>query len=183
MQTFLYFAYGSNMLTSRMRSRCPTAVLRTIAIARDHVVTFGKPSADKSGKATLRASSNPRSLACGVIFEISSKELRGLDRAEAGYIRREDFPVECMRSGETIQAYTYFSKEHNTELRPYDWYLALLLAGVQEHGLGDANGSIFRMIGWERDPEPDRQSRLEAIEALEEAGFADYVQLLSTPSR
>ena len=52
--TFLYFSYGSNMLTERLRARCPSANCIGIATATGYALEFSKSSVDGSGKATLR---------------------------------------------------------------------------------------------------------------------------------
>ena len=51
--SFLFFAYGSNMLTDRLRERCPDARPLGAAIARGYVLSFSKRSRDGSSKATL----------------------------------------------------------------------------------------------------------------------------------
>ena len=150
MATSFYFAYGSNMLSARLRARCPSAVFRTTAMVRDHVVAFGKPSVDASGKAALLPTTGK--IAYGVVFEIASEELEALDEVEGpGYRREEAFPVVCTRSGETIHTCLYLANEHDDRLKPYDWYLALMLAGIAEHGLGNDYASVFRAVGWQHD--------------------------------
>ena len=51
--TLCYFANGSNMLTMRLRKRCPGAIPTKRAYAADWAVEFSKPSKDYSGKVTL----------------------------------------------------------------------------------------------------------------------------------
>ena len=53
--TFLYFGYGSNMLTERLRARerCPSAKCIGIAEVTGYALEFSKPGEDGSGKATL----------------------------------------------------------------------------------------------------------------------------------
>lgn len=53
MDTFLYFAYGSNMLTSRLLARCRSAKTVGLATCLGHRLTFEKRSIDGSGKATM----------------------------------------------------------------------------------------------------------------------------------
>lgn len=166
------------MLSSRLRARCPSAVFRTTAMVRDHVVAFGKPSVDESGKAALLPITG--NIAYGVVFEIASEELEDLDEVEGpGYRREEAVPVVCTRSGETIHTCLYLANEHDDRLRPYDWYLALMLAGIAEHGLDNDYASVFRTVSWELDLQLERKARQEALSALEHAGIADYQQLLS----
>ena len=51
--TFHYFAYGSNMLTARLKARCSGAELVGRAFADGWGIEFSKPGEDGSGKATL----------------------------------------------------------------------------------------------------------------------------------
>lgn len=183
MQTFYYFAYGSNMLTLRLQARCPSAAFHTTATVRDYTVVFGKLSKDKSGKATLLRATGADHGARGAVFEISHEELDQLDRAEgAGYVRQENFAVNCTRSGKVIKTYTYVTKECDERLRPYDWYLALVLAGIREHGIGEDYGSVLRATRWEPDSELERPSRQKAVSVLGQAGISDYMRLLSGTS-
>jgi gamma-glutamylcyclotransferase len=183
MTTFYYFAYGSNMLTARLRERCPSAVVRTTAVVRDHIVVFGKRSIDHSGKASLRALAGPKNIVRGVVFEIANEEVEGLDDAEgSGYSRRSSFHVECLRTGDTINTCTYFATKYDDELRPYDWYLALVLAGITEHGLGEEYAATVRAICHHSDPQPSRKSRQDAIRVLESVGLSDYTRLLVAAS-
>ena len=80
--TFDYFAYGSNMLTARLRKRCifPYKVER--AYADDRIIDFSKRSKDCSGKATLRQQAGHRTP--GVLFRIPITDCKILDRYEGG---------------------------------------------------------------------------------------------------
>lgn len=51
--TFLYFAYGSNMLPARLLGRCPSAKVVRTGVARAWSLAFSEASKDGSGKATL----------------------------------------------------------------------------------------------------------------------------------
>lgn len=174
-----YFAYGSNMLTLRLRARCPSAEPVTVGYANDFTIAFHKRSMDGSGKATLVA--EPGNRALGVVFRIASGERKALDKAEAGYVAREAFPVVCRSSGERIEASTYLASREDQRLRPYDWYLALLLAGMREHAIDAAYCRRFRSVAFDPDPNLDRTTRLNALEALSDAGLADYRTLLADP--
>lgn len=178
--TFFYFAYGSNMLTTRLKSRCPGAIPLGRADADGSIVEFSKPSIDKSGKATLRLAAGGQTT--GVLFEIPIAELDQLDSHEgvgSGYERSDAFPVCLVDSGETIQATAYLATSPDSSLRPYDWYLALVIAGACEHGLGDDYLATLRRVACMPDPDDSRRTRAEAMEALTAAGFAEYRRLLS----
>ena len=67
MTKFLCYAYGSNMLTERLKARCTSALPVGIAFRRGFAIAFSTRSVDGSGKATLLPQSDPASLAWGVL--------------------------------------------------------------------------------------------------------------------
>jgi gamma-glutamylcyclotransferase len=181
MSTFLYFAYGSNMLTSRLRGRCKTARPIGRAWVDAHDVAFSKKSADGSGKATLI----PMPVGhrrYGVMFEIALSELDALDRAEGaghGYERIDRFPVTLIVSDRTEHIVTYRASAVDPVLIPYDWYLVLVIHGMIEHDFDPAQIARFRNVSYLNDPQPARKSRLAALDALRAAGVADPFAVLA----
>ena len=175
-----YFAYGSNMLTARLERRCPSAAVLTTAVARNFSVGFHKRGVDASGKAALVAVNDTTVITVGTVFEIDAREIEQLDRTEgSGYRRLQRFRVRCTRSGDVLQTHTYAAVEHHSDLVPYDWYLALVLAGIAEHGLGEAYASRFRSLDSVHDRQLERPSRREALQALSSVGIDDYRALLT----
>ncbi len=140
LESVRYFAYGSNLLTARVRARCPSAQPLGQASARGFRLEFSKPGVDGSGKATLAVAA--QSFVQGVLYDIDPKDLPRLDRAEGGYDRIDDFVIDM--GGTQTSVVTYLARAPNIELVPYDWYLALVVAGAREHQL-NANH-----IGWLR---------------------------------
>ena len=178
---FYYFAYGSNMLTKRLKRRCPGANRVGRADAADHAIDFSKPSIDKSGKATLRE--NTGGLASGVLFKIPITELDLLDECEGmgkGYERRDAFPVRLLDHDEILNATTYLATSPDSSLKPYDWYIALVIAGAREHEFGDDYLAELRRVEFVLDPDPDRKARAEAIDDMFRAGIPDYRRIIST---
>ncbi len=164
---------------ARIQDRCPSATFRTTAHAPDFVVSFTKPSIDLSGKATMVASNGTKLAAIGAVFEISTSDLDNLNKAEGpGYERHNDFRVACLRTGESIAAHTYMAKEEHLDLKPYDWYLALVIAGIVENELDSEYELAFRAIKYDIDTDTRRKSRQTAIEELQRAGYSDYTVLL-----
>lgn len=179
-KSFHYFAYGSNMLTARIRERCPSAALKTIANLSGFTVSFSKPSVDQSGKATLVRSDVGGPGVIGAVYEIATAERDYLNKAEGpGYDKHDDFLVTCICTGDSITTSTYIAREHEGHLKPYDWYLALVIAGIVEHELDLEYASTFREIEYGIDTKTDRPSRQAAVNALQLAGYPDYTKLLS----
>jgi gamma-glutamylcyclotransferase len=168
------------MLSTRLRARCPSARLVAVAYAPKHTIRFEKLSVDASGKATLVASGDERALAAGAVYELDVIELPRLDEAEGdGYARRDNFSVHSLDTGERMRVCTYIAKRRLSRLRPYDWYLALVLAGIAEHDLGRARCPTVGEQAYDVDPSAHRPTRLAALEAMRAAGIRDYRALLS----
>ncbi len=166
-----YFAYGSNMLTERLRARCSSAQARGVVCADNFVLGFCKKSRDGSGKATLWPETARQ--AFGVVFDLNENELKNLDEAEGagnGYDRIDDFRVRIQGSHELQRAITYLAPPTfiDQSLKPYDWYLKLVLAGAWQHRLPSQYIGEIRAMQTVADPKRNRKSRLEALKLLGE---------------
>lgn len=176
--SFLYFAYGSNMLSSRLIARCPSARLIGTASVANHTLEFSKKSNDGSGKATLISRSNAIHTP-GVLFEIDAEERKALDKFEGagkGYDRIDEFSVTTCE--ETVSATTYLASETQSGLLPFDWYLAVVIAGALEHELGGDHLDLLRGIAHTVDEDATRKTRTAALKALADHGYLDYMALL-----
>lgn len=58
--SFITFAYGSNMPTARIRARCPSAVAMGVAELRGYELRWHKISNDGSGKPAMSAKVQPQ---------------------------------------------------------------------------------------------------------------------------
>ena len=173
--TFLYFAYGSNMLPARLIGRCPSAKAVGTSIARGWRLEFSKASKDGSGKATLVVA--PNSAIPGVIFEIDLGEREQLDQHEGvGFGYRRDDALAVERS--SVPASTYLGISLDRTLRPFDWYLATVIAGAEHHKLDAAHVAELRSTLFVEDTDLDRKTRVAAIQAMREHGIEDYRKLL-----
>jgi len=128
----LYFAYGSNMKTERLRGRAPSARALGIARLEERRLLVKKRGADGSAKANLVPSRGGG--AWGVLFEIAIRDWSRLDRHEQGYVRTR--VLVQSPGGYTCEAITYIS-DRPIDAAPFDWYRALLIEGAREHGLPD----------------------------------------------
>lgn len=127
----LYFAYGSNLLSRRMRERVPSAVLRGSARLADRRLTTDKRGRDGTGKANLRE--DPGGSVWGVIWEIDPGHWRWLDACERGYAR---VPVEVRgAAGALLRAETYVSILRAPEPVLASAYKRLIVAGAREQAL------------------------------------------------
>ncbi len=126
--SFLYFAYGSNLWVPQMRSRCPSATPTGTAVLGGWSMVCDKPSRDGSAKFNIRR--NPGGTVPGVLYEIEDEERHQLDEVEHRYT-----PIAVDVGGDRALTYTYEGDPHDRP--PYDWYLAVALAGAAQHGLPD----------------------------------------------
>lgn len=174
---FYYFAYGSNMLTTRLFRRCRGASFVARADAYDHEIEFSKRSKDDSGKATLRHATGART--SGVLFKIPITELDQLDQCEGvnnGYKRCDAFPVRLLDDGEIVKATTYLAESRDSSLKPYHWYIRLVVAGASEHRIGDDYIRELRRVESMPDPCPNRPTRIKAIADLSRAEIPDELK-------
>jgi len=162
MTPFTYFAYGSNMLTGRLRERCATARVLGLATAKGYLVYFSKKGRDGSGKASIRRTDARRAIVHGVLFEIDVSERAILDRFEShpcGYKRDDHFIVETADARNRLEVSTYIAADNKIDesLKPFDWYLALVIAGVIQHKLPDDYLEAFIKTECVRDPDHDNR--------------------------
>ena len=174
MDSFVYFAYGSNMLTERLRARCPSAEPIGTAYARGYKICFEKKSKkDKSGKATLMSRDSNSDKIHGLLFQINKSELGLLDRVEgkdSGYYRDDWFPVTSTENG-NILSVPYIAEELVRGLSPFDWYLALIVAGAMQHELPKEYIECLRVVETTRDVNSKTiDVREEALKILKNAG-------------
>jgi hypothetical protein len=159
--TLTYFAYGSNMLTARLRARVPS--VRPLDIGRlvGHRLVFHKHGTDDSAKADALHSGDPADVIWGVLFTFNADERPLLDRAEGlghGYIHHE---VTVSTKGDEVEAFTYEVQPeyYAPHLRPFSWYLAYVLDGAREHGLPAEYIAGVESVEQVEDPDRERDRR------------------------
>jgi gamma-glutamylcyclotransferase len=108
----------------------------------------------------------------GLFSECTKEDLHAADKAEGSAYRR------LTGSDDPIPATTYLAKESEVGLKPYDWYLALVVAGARQHNINSGYSTGLSHLRYEIDTKLDRRSRKEAIEVLKTAGHVDYGVLL-----
>lgn len=133
----IYFAYGSNMLTARLRARMPSCKPIGIATLPGHTLRFHKLSKDGSGKCNVLASGDGDSVV-GVLFSFDLAERATLDKAEGVGNGYEHAIVTVINEeGRRRKVLTYVADSEHIDdgLKPYTWYKELVLAGAAEHYL------------------------------------------------
>lgn len=132
----VYFAYGSNMATARLRERMPSAEPMGLATLPGHALRFHKRSVDGSGKCDAYAVEDDEVV--GVLFRFDPAERPALDKAEgvgSGYERVTVTVLNDNGNRRKVLTYLATPSHIDDQLKPYSWYKELVLAGAAEHGL------------------------------------------------
>lgn len=165
-----YFAYGSNMLTARLLSRCLGAKTIGPVFLTGYTLCFDKRSRDGSGKCTIGHTGRPSDIVHGVLFTVPQSQVPSLDRAEGEGTEYDRVPIQVTTENDkTVPAETYIAKEELVDRHaiPYDWYLDLVVTGAEHHGLPKAYVDKLRSVNALPDPMPQRPERLEALKQLD----------------
>ncbi|TVR51114.1 MAG: gamma-glutamylcyclotransferase [Puniceicoccaceae bacterium] len=158
----LYFAYGSNLLTPRLRARSPSALPMGVASLPGYRFGWQKIGSDRSGKAALiPGRPGGRQAVWGVLFSIHESDLAPLDQAEGEgteYHRRE-ITVQTIEGPHAC--FTYFPDPGRIDpsLSPFDWYHALVLTGARQHRLPADWIRLLEDVKTVPDPDRVRASR------------------------
>lgn len=163
--SILYFAYGSNLYTPRLRFRVPDCRHLGIATLRRHQLRFHKRSIDGSAKCDAFQTIFDDDFVLGALFEIPESQKGALDRAEGlggGYLEKS---VTVEGTGGVTEAVTYVADQSaiTTSLQPYGWYRDFVLRGAAEHRLPLDYVRRFIEVPWFNDPDQsrDREKRRE----------------------
>ena len=162
---FLYFGYGSNMLTRRLADprRAPSARALGVGYVEKHKLTFDKISRgtrQNSGKCDMEATGLAADRVYGVLFSIAVEDEASLDREEGldrGY--RKDRQVRVITADGEKTAVAYIATEKDPTVLPYHWYRDFVVEGALEHGLPEDYVTWLRKF--QSQPDPDRRRREE----------------------
>ena len=170
------------MLVERLQARCPSAKLLGVGEARGYELKFSKKSKDGSGKAMPFETGQSNTSIHGVLFEIAKADLGELDKAEGkgyGYDRVNDFTVVMGEQATARDVTTYIANADyiDTGLQPFDWYLALVLAGAHQQALPAEYIETLRKVTCVRETKLKRPTRMDALKALRAAGVDDVHKL------
>jgi len=124
-----YFAYGSNMATTQMRERCPSAANPLPAVLADHDWLI-----NDRGVATIEPAAG-RSVH-GVVWELAVCDLVALDRFEGAPRRYARTTVTVTTAAGAVEAEVYVDpRVEPGPARPA--YLEGIIAAAAEHALPD----------------------------------------------
>jgi cation transport regulator ChaC len=152
-----YFAYGSNMHSSRLVGRGVNATNLGVATLYNYSINYSKKSSDGTGKCNIRRAAG--GLVYGVLFKVPARKMRNIDRAEGAllspphYIRKK---VTVFLNGRRVQAVTYVARSRFIAaggfLAPSAEYAGLVVEGAWENGFPRNYVAHLRQAGRGRVP-------------------------------
>jgi len=152
--TVLYFSYGSNMSTPRIRKRVASATVVSTARLHEHSLRFHKKSVDGSAKCDILHTRDYDDVVHGVLFDIDERDKRVLDVFEGLGKGYEEKQVRVyLPGGRAVIAATYYATHIDASLQPYHWYKEHVLRGAREHAL--PSGHIAAIEAVESIDDPD----------------------------
>ena len=136
-QSFLYFAYGSNLHPLRLRERVPSCRCLGLAELVGYRLCFHKSGRDGSGKCNAHLTTVGGERVLGAIYEIARCDKPCLDQAESLWVGYDERQLCLSGSIGSREAFTYIAGPHYVDdsLRPYEWYRQLMLWGARYHRL------------------------------------------------
>uniref|UniRef100_A0AAV2MGQ0 Gamma-glutamylcyclotransferase n=1 Tax=Knipowitschia caucasica TaxID=637954 RepID=A0AAV2MGQ0_KNICA len=147
--TFLYFAYGSNLLKERLQLKNPSAAVHCVARLQDYRLVFGNHRGMASerwhgGVATIERS--PGEEVWGVVWRMSLNDLDSLDMQENVTLGAYS-PVELVvRSrGAKLSCRTYIMNSC-VYAPPSPQYLKVMVMGALQNGLPAEYQAKLRLI-------------------------------------
>jgi hypothetical protein len=159
----IYFAYGSNMYTPRLRYRVPNVELIGGGELHGYRLRFHKRSKDLSGKCNAEHTGVSEDRVIGVLFKVPAAQLPDLHSAEGrgnGYA--DDIVTVRTADGKHYSALTYLASDGYIDdtLNPYDWYWEFVDSGARQHGLPeDYRTAFITNVAHHPDPDADRDHR------------------------
>jgi gamma-glutamylcyclotransferase len=148
-----YLAYGSNMWPRRIELRLGACEVIAVVRLDGYALRFHKRGGDGSGKCDAFHTGNAADRLYGVAYGLSQAQRDKLDEFEGpGYASRD---VAVRTPSGMITAYAYVARaEHvDVNLRPFDWYKSIVVAGARRHAL--PADYVARIAGVDASPDAD----------------------------
>lgn len=156
-----YFAYGSNLLEERLKLHVPSARCLGVGKLKGWQRVFHLRSQDGSAKCDLIRATGADDELEGAVYEIDPAERPGLDAWEGlGVMYTQETAVADL-TGAPTEVFFYIGNRSfmDPALRPYDWYLASVVAGARRLGLKDGTQRELMNIATWPDPDTARSER------------------------
>ncbi|XP_045194682.2 gamma-glutamylcyclotransferase-like [Mercenaria mercenaria] len=151
--TFLYFAYGSNLLQQRLHMGNPSARFVAIGELKDHTLAFSclgmKPERMRwrGGAASIRE--DPTSSVWGCVWRLGNEHSNTLDRQELVYDSKNVTVTSLDGREYTCRTYqlpaSYFEDEGPNN-RPSPMYLDIIIKGAIQNKLPEDYVHFLRTV-------------------------------------
>ena len=129
-----YFAFGSNLSSTRLLQRIPRALIHCVATLDRHRLCWRKNDRGQSGKCDIEFTDHPDDIVYGVIYRMTHDDKLELDVYETAGFGYDHKQVEVTAiSGESIEAFTYYALDIDHLQQPFHWYKEHVLRGAEEH--------------------------------------------------
>jgi gamma-glutamylcyclotransferase len=162
----LYFAYGSNMRSARLRERVPSARYFAIGTIKGYKLAFHKRSKkDGSAKADALFTDDDTDSVWGVLFQIDPNQKHILDVAEGLHYGYDEKMVTVETEAGDVTAIMYYATDIDASLQPYSWYVWHVLVGAREHVLPEAYVQEIERVPQIEDPDRERDAKERAVGA------------------
>jgi len=158
-----YLAYGSNMWRHRIELRLGVCELVGVVSLGEYALRFHKRGGDGSGKCDAFHTGNSADALYGVVYSLTRTQRDMLDEFEGpGYITRD---VSVRAQSGKFTAYVYVARPEHVEadLRPFDWYKSIVVAGARAHALPAHYVESIDRVGASADPDSERDTHYIAI--------------------
>ncbi|XP_026856977.2 gamma-glutamylcyclotransferase b isoform X2 [Electrophorus electricus] len=135
--TFLYFAYGSNLLKERLQLNNPSASIQCVAKLQDYKLAFGNHKGRASrrwhgGVATIEPS--PGDEVWGVVW-MNMTDLESLDRQEGVKLGIYSPIVESVWASDQYLSCRTYIMNNCTHALPSPQYLKVMMMGAEQNEL------------------------------------------------
>lgn len=150
-----YFAYGSNLLESRLKSRVRFAKFLGIAELKGYELTFHFLAVRNTTFCNIMP--NPSKSVWGAVFEIPRVMMGHLDKCEGAPVIYERNVVHVRLNGKYDRAIAYIGVDPIiSNLRPFDWYKHHVVLGAHRVGLPGDYQDMLRAQPSRSDPDATR---------------------------
>ncbi|SMO59360.1 AIG2-like family protein [Saccharicrinis carchari] len=162
MTTIYVFCYGSNLLLSRIKARCPSVHLMGVGYINGHALKFHMQSTDGSGKADAYQTDHTEDVVWGTLIGISKADKIILDgHEELGSAYNEKQVTVWLREGLQTTAWVYVASKNRIKahLKPYCWYHRYVLKGAKENNLPTEYLKAIEAVGCDVDRDEQRREK------------------------
>lgn len=153
---YLYFAYGSNLSSLRLKARLPHVRLVASAVLHGYRLTFDMLSTDGSAKCNI-VKGTPEDTVYGAVYTLTQLEMGQLDAIEGARYERVELDV-TMQNASTAAVSCYVANTFISDELPFDWYLNHVLVGAQEQGFPEFYIEHIRAQKSTKDANKDKQA-------------------------